>query len=174
MDRDEQRRAAGRALIAKFLADAIAGDVKSSRRALEPTLIAGEKVRGVLADGTVIGNVQITEPPASVVVTDERALLDYVRRTRPDEIVTTEHIRESFRTHLLGMAKDQLTTDEHGGLVVDKNGEVIPGLALDYGTPRYVPTINADGRRVLGAALSRLLDDARRTLAGDAPREVEP
>ena len=176
MDRDDQRYAAGRALMAKALADLAAEEVKASRRAVEPTLVGGEKVKAVLPDGTVVGHVQLTEAPVSVVVTDERALLDYVKRTRPDEVLTREYIRESFLSYLKVIAKAQLTASDHGEYVVDKDGEVIPGLELDYGSPRYVPSISPAGRRAIHAVLARLLGDelAGRLALTDEPRGVEP
>lgn len=156
MERDEQRLAAGRALFAKVLADIAAAEVRKARKLLEPTMAPGEKVKGVLPDGRVVGDVNLSEQPASVVVTDERALLEYVRRTRPDEVMTREYIRESFMTYLLDMARGQLVDDTYDGDVVDKDGEIIPGLALDYGTPRYRPTTTAAGRRAIHTTMRRL------------------
>lgn len=169
MNREEQRLAAGRALFAKVLADEVAREVKRSRAAVEPTLVAGEKVKAVLPDGRVVGTVQLTEQPASVVVTDEAALLEYVKRTRPDEVLTREYVRESFLSYLKAMAREQLVEGE--ALVVDAQGEVVPGLELDYGTPRYLPTVPAPGRKAIREVLASLLGpELREVLALEEPR----
>jgi hypothetical protein len=153
-----ERLAAGRAVFAKLLMDEVSGQAKKVRRELEASLVPGEKVKAQLPDGRVIGVVQLTEHPESVTVTDPPALLEYVKRTRPDEVVVTETIRDSFLTHLRDLAKVQLKDPENtDGLVVDRNGEVIPGLELDYGTPRYTPTPDAPGRRVFAELLAELL-----------------
>lgn len=157
MDREEQRLAAGRALVAKVLADLVAKEVRTSRRVLEPTLVPGEKVKGVLPDGRVVGAVQLTEQPASAFIVDREALMAYVRRVRPDEIVTVEYIRESYLSHLKEMAREQLVEDTYGGEVVDAQGEIVPGLDIDYGTPRYTPKPSPQGIRAIEEVLSRLL-----------------
>lgn len=171
-DRDEQRLTAGRALVAKVLADLVAQEVKAARKALEPTLVPGEKVKGVLPDGRVVGDVMLTEQPAAVVVTDEKALMDYVRRARPDEIVTVEYIRESYLAHLKAMAREQLVEDTYGGDVVDAQGEIVPGLDLEFGSPRYTPKLSPQGKRAIQETLSRLLGPdlaARLELPGAEP-----
>lgn len=156
MEMDERRLAAGRALFAKVLAEIAASEVKKARKVLEPTMLPGEDVKGLLPDGRLVGEVGLSEQPVSVVVVDERALMEYVRRARPDEIVTREYIRESFLTYLRGMAKPQLVDDTYDGDVIDAQGEVVPGLALDYGTPRYTPRPTVPGRRAIYAAMRRM------------------
>jgi hypothetical protein len=174
MDRDEQRSLAGRALVAKVLADLVAREVKTTRKALEPSLLPGEDVKGVLPDGTIVGEVQYSEQPISVVVTDEKALMEYVRRNRPDEIVTVEYIRESYLNHLKALAREQLVEDTYGGDVVDAQGEIVPGLDLDLASPRYTPRPSTRGRKAIEAALARLLgpDLADRLELPTGPRAV--
>lgn len=157
---DERRLAAGRALFAKVLAEVAAAEVKKARKLVEPTMAPGEKVKGVLPDGRVVGDVVLSEEPVSVTVTDPAALLAYVKRTRPDEVLTREYIRESFMTYLLDMAKGQLVDDTYDGEVVDHQGEIVPGLALDYGTPRYIPKPSTAGRRAIHTTMRRLFGSA--------------
>lgn len=157
MDVDELRSLAGRALVAKVLSDLIGREVKEVRKALEPALLPGDKTKAVLPDGTVVGEVLYTEQPVSVVVTDEKALMEYVRRNRPDEVLTREYIRESYLNHLKEMAREQLVEDTHGGYVIDAQGEEVPGLDLDYGSPRYTPKPSTAGRRAIERVLGRLL-----------------
>lgn len=176
MERDEQRGLAGRALVAKVLSDLVGKEVRDTRKALEPSLLPGEDVKGVLPDGTVVGEVNYSEQPISVAVVDDKALLEYVRRTRPDEVLTREYIRESYLSHLKSLAKEQLVEDTHGGYVIDPQGEEVPGLDLDYGTPRYTPRPSAKGRRVIEKALSALLGPelAERLSLPSGPGSVKP
>ena len=69
-----------------------------------------------------VGTITKTKPTAAKAVrrvTDPAAFLAWVKATRPDEVVTTEHVRESFQQVLLNKPE------------VDENGEVIdnpPGV----------------------------------------------
>jgi hypothetical protein len=170
----DQRVAAGRALFLKVLGDDVARLARDARDAVEPTLVAGEKVKATMPDGQVLGTVQLTEAPESVTITDPAALLAFVKRTRPDEVVTREEIRPAFLAHLRAMAREQITEDTHGGLVVDGSGEIVPGLALDLGTPRYVPTVTTSGRAAVRAALAALLGGhTLREVLELTPRETQ-
>ncbi|WP_028924225.1 hypothetical protein [Pseudonocardia acaciae] len=158
MSSEQERFAAGRAVFARVVADDVAAEAKKTRRVVEPTLAPGEPIKAWLPDGTEVGKVRLTERPESVVLTDEAALLAYVRRARPDELVVTESIRESYLTYLRELARAQLK-DPHNtdGLVVDRDGEVIPGLELSYGTPAYKVEPSPSGRVAVRAVLARVL-----------------
>lgn len=166
----EQAELAARQLVAKVLADAIAKEVKAARDELEPTIRPGGKVVAVLPTGEEVGDVQRSKVALSAVVTDQAALMDYVERARPDEIVTTRAIRSSFLTALLADAKSQLNDPDGDGLVVDADGEVVPGIELLPGSSAYRPTVSPAGRKVIQARLSELLGpiaDVLQLPAGD-------
>jgi hypothetical protein len=173
MDVREQEMTAARALMAKVLAEEVASEVKRTRDALEPTIRPGGRVVGVLPDGTEVGAVVRGKRPVSAVVTDEAALLAYVERARPDEVVTTKSIRSTFRTWLLDEAKRQLTDPEGLGEFVDKDGEIVPGIELAEGTPSYRPDVSPAGRarlrKVLAELLGAELAEALALTAGEEP-----
>lgn len=176
MNVEEQQYAAARALFARVLADEVAAEVAKARALLEPTMRPGARVPAVLPDGREIGAVTKSKRTTSAAVTDADALLDYVRRTRPDEVITTHTIRSSYLTWLLGDAKAQLTNpDNTDGLVVDGAGEVVPGISLVHGGSSYRPDVTAEGRaavrQVLAELLGRELSEALALPqpAGDAP-----
>ncbi|GJF06722.1 hypothetical protein [Pseudonocardia sp. D17] len=154
---DQQAQLAARQLVAKVLADAIAAEVKAARAALEPTIRPGGKVVAVLPTGEEVGDVQRTKVALSAVVTDEDALMAYVERARPDEIVTTRAIRPSYLSALLADAKRQLDDPDGDGLVVDADGEIVPGIELLPGSSSYRPTVSPAGRKVIRQKLADLL-----------------
>lgn len=157
MNVEEQQIAAARACVAKVLAEEVTREVKKARDLLEPTMRAGSRVVAVLPDGAEVGAVVKAKRSLSVVVTDEAALLAYVERARPDEVITTKAIRPAFRTWLLEEAKRQLTEPDGPGVVVDADGEVVPGIELVPGSSSYRPDVSAEGRRVIHERLARLL-----------------
>lgn len=99
-------------------------------------------------------------------VTDEKALLDYLEQTRPDEVVTTRHVRNpDWLKHWLGEA------GERGGkerLAVDTDGTVIPGTAWRAGgafkSVSVTPTTTA------AREIRRM---AERYANGEGPLEIE-
>lgn len=168
----DQRLLAARALFAKLLAEEVDREVRRAREALEPTLVPGEKVKALLPDGRVVGTVQLTERVTSVVVVDEAALLAYVRRARPDQIITSEAIRPSFLSWLRNDAKKQLQDEDSDGQVVDANGEIVPGLQLMHGSAAYRPVIPSAGKKVLRDLMADLLGGELHTLLA-LPGETE-
>jgi hypothetical protein len=161
-----RRDHAAAAIVAKVLADEAAKVVKAARQLVEPELEPGEAITAVLPDGTRVGKVKLTEPSQSVRVTDENAVLEFVRRSYPDEVVTTEHVRESFRAWLLDVAKTQLTAPNSDGHVVLGDGEVVPGIELVSGTPSYRPEPSAEGRAHITTRLREVLGSELPALPG--------
>lgn len=175
MDVREQETTAARALMAKVLAEEVAREVKRTRDVLEPTIRPGGRVVGVLPDGTEVGAVVRGKRALSAAVTDEAALLAYVERAWPDEVVTTKSIRSSFRTWLLEEAKRQLTDPEGDGLVVDEEGEIVPGIELLEGSASYRPDVTPAGRARLRKVLAELLGaELAEALALTAAEEPTP
>ena len=107
---------------------------------------------------------RITED--SVTVVNALALAAWVAERHPDEIVPT--VRSSYLTALLASVKVD------GETVVDKHGEVVPGLKFEPGG-RFLGitvTVNREAKEVFGVAA---LDALRRAEAaigkgvGEAP-----
>lgn len=141
------RTDAAKAVWVKILKEWVAALEKEVQPSVRAGLEPGEQTTAVMPDGTRIGKVSLTEVPEVVVITDEAALLAWVQEHRPDEIIPT--IRESFLTYL----KDQV---KKHGYAHTPEGEIIPGIELVAGTPRFTPTPNDEGRRLVKAFLADL------------------
>lgn len=149
MSTREERLAAGRQVFVRVvLDDAKACDVDARDR-VEPLLAPGEAIAAELPDGARIGSVKRNKPARYPKVVDEMALLDWVRRNRPDELI--EIVRPSFVEAL------KVSCREHG-LPVDKtSGEVIPGIELVEGAAAYRPVVDEAARPMLRAKLAELI-----------------
>lgn len=87
-------------------------------------------------------------PPAEglPVVSDHLALLRWVKRNRPDEVVVVESVRESYVKNLIDNAKANPEK-----VPIDKaTGEVIPGISVpeveSVGRLRVVPSAEGKAR----------------------------
>lgn len=152
------RTDAGRAVFAQFLRGEVAELIDRVRGVVTDNLSPGERVNATLPDGTVIGTVTIGKPAEAARVTDERALLDWVKSNRPDEIV------ESVRTSYV----DQLKRDAkvHGYPVDKSTGEIIPGVELVEGSPSYRPVVDKGAVPVLRQRLAEIVSQGLLELPG--------
>lgn len=121
------------------------------------------------AEGVRLGTVTWS-PPAegSPVVTDEVALLRWVRANRPEEVVIRYDVREAFVKYLIADAKANPEK-----VPIDKTtGEVVPGITIipaeSVGKLRVTPT--AEGR----ARIRELLQRGENLRALTAPTERAP
>lgn len=145
----EKRDLAGRQLVAKILAEEVGALVKQYRDELEPKMLARENVAALLPDGTVIGEVKRAKAPKSAQVVDERALLAWVEKNRPDEIEVRKTVRSSYLDALKAQAK------KDGWPYDPTTGEIIPGIEVVEGTPSYRPVLDEDAKAIV---MPRLLD----------------
>ena len=150
MSIEEDRINAGRAVVAKWLSDEVRSVVATARQILEPRLEPGERVRAQLPDGTVIGAVTISKAAEIASVTDERALLEWVKQNAPTEIV--ESVNPAFVEVLKRQAKAH-------GFAHTPDGEIIPGVELRTGAASYRPTVDKDAVPALRAKLAELIAD---------------
>lgn len=136
MSTDDDRLMAGRAAFLHWLKGEVFEAKTHVEDAIRPRLEPGERIRAELPDGTVIGAVTIGKPAETPTVTDERALLAWVKANRPTEIV------ESVNSAYVDALKKQVKA--HGYAFVPGTGEVIPGIGLKTSTPSYRPTVDKD------------------------------
>jgi hypothetical protein len=121
------------------------------------------------ADGVRLGTVTWSPPTeGSPVVTDELALLRWVKRNRPQEVMIREEVREAFVKWLIADAKANPEK-----VPIDKaTGEVVPGITVipaeAVGKLRVTPT--AEGR----ARIRELLQRGENLRALTAPTERAP
>lgn len=105
-----------------------------------------------LPDGTEIGQFTVPRAGDSVTITDEQALLAWVRKLYPDEVV--EVIRPAFLDKIRKGCHDAKAP-------VGPGGEAdIPGIAVSagkgVGAPRFTPS--DEGRARAQAAVAAVLD----------------
>jgi phage host-nuclease inhibitor protein Gam len=146
-----KRLLAGRQIVAKLLAEEIAGVAKGNRDDLEPQMLPRESIVATLPDGTVIGEVKRAKAPKSAQVTDEEALLAWVAEHRPDEIVVKRSVRSSYVDALKAQAK------KDGWAYDPATMEIIPGIEVVEGTSSYRPTPDEDARDIVMPRLFDLL-----------------
>ena len=114
------------AVALRVLGDRVKARSDDVKAQLAASLDPGDRKVAALDDATKVGVVSFANGRTSARVTDERALLRWVRDNRPDEIV--DMIRGSFLSWLLEDARKR-------GAAVDANGEVIPGVTVTASEP---------------------------------------
>lgn len=118
--------------------------------------VGAERVRVVDAAGTNLGAVSLATGRTTARVVDERALLEWVRRNHPSEVVET--VRPAF----LQVLKDSAVAKAEAGdpTAVGPDGEVLPGMevvsAQPYVTVRATPEAKERMRSLLDAGLRQL------------------
>lgn len=103
----------------------------------------GDVKAASLDDGTLLGKITKAHGKRTPTVTDEAALIEWVRRTHPSEIVET--VRPAYRSRLLASA------GRHGDAVDETTGEIVPGIELRVGDP-YVSFRSQPGLSEIVAA----------------------
>lgn len=163
----DDRIMAGRATFLHWLSSEVAAAKTDVRSAIEPRLEAGERIRAELPDGTVIGAVAIGKAAETPVVTDERALLAWVKANRPTEVV--ESVNSAYVEVLKRQAK------AHGYAYANETGEVIPGIGLRESSPSYRPTVDKDLIPLLRQRLAEIVAGGLFELpAAEKYRETPP
>jgi len=131
MSTPEDKLLAGKQVFVKVLQADVKAIFDGTRDLLEPRIEADESVAALLPDGTRIGSVKRSKAKRSPVVTDEAALLAWVRENRPEELV--ESVRPAFVDYLKAQAR------KHGEAVYEATGEIVPGVEMRVGAPSYLP-----------------------------------
>lgn len=148
---------ATRLLALRVLKDWIAVEDRRLREEMCAELVVGERYSGLLdpADReSLLGFVQLTKARESAVVVDQAALLAWVEKHCPGEVVTTRSVRPAFVQALLGSVKAD------GGWIDPETSELleVDGVAVRTGSPTLTvkPTAEAD-QLVADAVASRSL-----------------
>jgi hypothetical protein len=96
-------------------------------------------------DGTALATISMSEGRKSADVTNETALLAWVRKNRPDHI--RETVADGYVKSLLKLAL------ENGAAVDEDTGEVIPGIDVSQGDPYISATTSAAAKERMGHLL---------------------
>lgn len=148
MSTQEDRQLAGRQVFVRVVLDDVKRADVAARAELESRIAADEGVAAELPDGTRIGTVKRSKVKQSAVVTDPAALLAWVKKNRPEEIV--ESVNPAFVRWVQDSAKKN-------GEPITPNGEVIPGVEVIAGSPSYLPQVDPAAVPVIRARLAELL-----------------
>lgn len=138
-------------MAAKLVTDLVKRHGDQWRQQLQDALTAGgvETLRVKDDAGANLGTVSITgNRQRKARVVDEAAFLDWVERTRPDEVV--HQVRPATRKKLL----DAATAAGDDVPVDTTTGEVIPGVEMADGDPHVTVRPTAFAREQMAAALS--------------------
>lgn len=146
---DETRLLAGRQLFIRAVLDDVKAADADTRRRLEPLLAADEGVAGELPDGTRIGTVKRSKERRTAVVTDEAALLAWVEKHRPDEVMRS--VNPAF------VAALKATCKRLGEAVDVTTGEIVPGIEMTTGEPSYLPQLDPATVPMLRKKLAELI-----------------
>lgn len=148
MNREDLRETAARLALARVVGDRVREYIATARDAVEPQLEPGEKIKAVMPDGTVIGNVQRTELSQRVKV-NLHQLAPWVEKNRPDQIAHT--IQDAYLTYLMKLCK------EHGHAFDEKTGEIIPGIELVEGESSFRVTPNENAKALVAQTFHEFL-----------------
>ena len=99
----ERIDAASRAVFWQALSSNIKLEYADAREAVAVALAEGAVGSQLVLDASGVPLGTVSWKPASTadpVVLDERALLAWVKRNRPDEVIVTESVREIGRAHV--------------------------------------------------------------------------
>lgn len=154
---DDARTNAGRAVLAKWLAEQSAALVNAARDVVEPSLAPGERITGTLPDGTPIGSVTIGKPAQTASVTDARALLAWVKEHAPTELVVS--VNPAYIDQLKKTCKKD-------GMAHTPTGEVVPGIELVTGSASYRPTVDPVQEPLIRRRLAELIANGLLELPG--------
>lgn len=121
-----------------------------------------------LPDGTEIARFTVPSAGVTVTITDEAALIAWLREHYPTEVETVEVIRAAFVDKLRRSCRDAKAP-------VGPDGEIdVPGIAVSSGTgigsPRLIPT--DEGRARAEAAVAAVLDRTLEQFAAVAELEA--
>lgn len=118
---------------------------------------------------TPVGQINVTRKDAPIEVTDEAALLAWVKQARPDEVETVERVRPAFMRYL----REERWTVVKGQVIDTVTGEVVDFAALgDPGEPFVAWPATKTQRAAKQEA--RLLFEERNALLAPLFAEIEP
>lgn len=128
----ERIDAASRAVFWQALSSNIKLEYADAREAVAVALAEGAVGSQLVLDASGVPLGTVSWKPASTadpVVLDERALLAWVKRNRPDEVIVTESVRESYVKNLIDNAKRQPERKP----VEPGTGAIVPGIGVPEG-----------------------------------------
>lgn len=114
------------------LLTALEAAIKAEKDSLKPELIAQARATDATGFNSPFGKISITQPKASVGITNESEFIEYIKEVLPSAVQTIEIAEEWARASVL----DRLEFIQSGALV---DGKYVPGT-----TTMQVPADDAD------------------------------
>lgn len=167
--------ASERAVFWQALSYLIKGEYAEARAAAEKALSASAIGSQLVLDASGVPLGTVGWKPASTAdpaVLDERALLAWVKRNRPDEVITTESVRESYVRALIANAKSQPERKP----IDPGTGAIVPGIGVPEGATGGRLTVRPTPEARM--RVSELIQGASESLRGiggspEVPPEAE-
>lgn len=132
-------------LLQRVVADRLAEQNRITRaQARDDFTVVGQRDVGLIGDEP-IGTVQLNKGRETWAVTDERALLAYVKAKMPEQVETIERVRPAAVEALRKVAAGK-------GAAVDDDGEPIPGLSCSVSDPSLMVKPSEDAPDVIALA----------------------
>ena len=143
---------AARLLALKVVADWIKAEDRQLREKAAEAMVVGSRQEGLAnpADkDTLLGFVQLTKARETASVTDPAALLAWVQRVAPTEVVQVPQIRPAFLASVLTEVKS------HGGWI-SPDGELLApdGVEIRTGSPVLTVKATAEADQLVADALA--------------------
>lgn len=168
--------AAARVAMLATLASAIDEELKAARKEVETGLKAAKESTGTrqigaeLPDGQLVAKVTLVSPDPVAAVTDERALLAWVRKHHPDQIASrlVVEVRPAFLTSLL----KEMTAAGVPRWCDKETGELhtVPGVEMQGRASFQRLTFEKTGK----AAIAEAWRTGRLQIPGVMPPELPP
>jgi hypothetical protein len=117
-----------------------AGELLAQAKTELRELPFGDTVAG-RTDGRIVAKASWTKGRQTVVTEDAAALLEWVKRNHPTELV--ESVNPAYLS----------TFKAVGGVVIDSNGEPVPGMGVKQGDPYLVVKGNDETGELVGELL---------------------
>lgn len=112
----------------KTLADDVSDAIAGAKTALEKAMqdAGADRTAAKLPDGTKVASLPLAGGEAKARVTDPAALLAWVQKVHPEEVI--QSVNPEYVKKLLAAA-------DANGAAVDSGGEVVPGIEFKPTTP---------------------------------------
>jgi hypothetical protein len=126
------REVAVRVAALKALYDKVRAAYNAARADAVAALSPGDRLHAALPDGADIGTVSVVDGKTTAKVTNQSALIEWVKANAPDEVVIVHvpQVRESYLGALLARCENV-----DGAAMHAKTGELLPGVRFETGEP---------------------------------------
>lgn len=138
---EEKRRAAVDAVVWGVVADAAKDGIRGAKGVMAD-MLPGDSFAAVVGD-TVLGRALMAKGRRSIHIHDSAAFLSWAMQRHPEEVESV--VRASF-VNTLKIA---------GGMVIDRDGDIVPGAEVRTGNPTITITKTPDAEQFVRDLIER-------------------